>query len=422
MKKKLIIIIISILLLSSCIIFYFFNQKDNNQSPTPVNETDYNLKLIKTVNNNNDKSNYLISPYSIEVALNMLREGANGNTLTEISNVIGNRTINDVIIKDHIGVANALFIKNEYKQYVLNNFMNTMTNKYNSEVLYDEFKTPNVINEWVNNKTNGMIDKILDRIDPDFVLGLANALAIDVEWPSSFECNKTTKDSFTKVDNKKMDTEMMHKSYDDSNAKYLKDDLAEGIILPYIKYNKKTGEIDENGNGLEFIAILPKTDINTYINSLKEDTISNLIATTRESSEELEINLGLPRFKYDYQIEDFIDILKQMGIKDAFSQSTADFSNMMSDSPLYENIYVGEAIHKTHIDLNEKGTKAAAVTYFGMFKNSALIETKEKEIINITFDKPFIYMIRDEKTKEMLFFGVVYEPNKWTGSTCENEQ
>ena len=78
-----------------------------------------------------------------------------------------------------------------------------------------------------------------------------------------------------------------------------------------------------------------------------------------------------------------------------------------------------EAIHKTHIDLNENGTKAAAVTYFGMFKNTS-IEPKEKEIINIEFNKPFIYIIRDPKTNEMLFFGVVYEPNKWIDSTCEN--
>ena len=85
------------------------------------------------------------------------------------------------------------------------------------------------------------------------------------------------------------------------------------------------------------------------------------------------------------------------------------------------NVYVGEAIHKTHIELNEVGTKAAAITYFGMFKNSALIEPNEYETIDINFNKPFIYMIREASTKEILFFGTVYEPNIWKGSTCNNK-
>ena len=80
------------------------------------------------------------------------------------------------------------------------------------------------------------------------------------------------------------------------------------------------------------------------------------------------------------------------------------------------NLYVSDAIHKTHIDLNEKGTKAAAVTYFGLCKSTGII--KEKKSVNIKFYKPFMYMIRDKDTNEMLFFGVVYKPNKWMGSTC----
>ena len=84
------------------------------------------------------------------------------------------------------------------------------------------------------------------------------------------------------------------------------------------------------------------------------------------------------------------------------------------------NVYVGEAIHKTHIDLNEKGTKAAAITYFGMFKNSAMIEEEKYDTIDIKFNKPFIYMIREINTKEILFFGTVYESNIWKGTTCEN--
>ena len=112
--------------------------------------------------------------------------------------------------------------------------------------------------------------------------------------------------------------------------------------------------------------------------------------------------------------------MKKLGIIQAFDPNNANFSNIMDKNSVIDNLYVGEAIHKTHIDLNEKGTKAAAITYFGMFKNTSIII--EKENIEIEFNRPFIYIIKDSKTNEMLFFGVVYEPNKWNGSTCSNEE
>ena len=113
-----------------------------------------------------------------------------------------------------------------------------------------------------------------------------------------------------------------------------------------------------------------------------------------------------------------MDILKNMGIKEIFDSEKADLTNIIERNETTDNIFVGEVIHKTHIDLNEKGTKAAAVTYAGIFSNGAMLEEKRK--VNIIFNKPFIYMIRDNETKEILFFGTIYEPNKWNGSTCSN--
>ena len=92
----------------------------------------------------------------------------------------------------------------------------------------------------------------------------------------------------------------------------------------------------------------------------------------------------------------------------------------MKKSDMDDNLYVGTTIHKTYIDLNEKGTKAAAVTFFGIDSYAAL--PQDKEIVNIEFNRPFVYMIRDAKTKEMLFFGAVYEPNLWDGKTCSNKE
>jgi serine protease inhibitor len=364
-------------------------KKDKVELPDVEISDNFNMNLIKLTRR---KQNYLISPYSIEIALNMLNDGANEKTKEEISRVLPDRKINDVSIKNRIKIANALFIKDEYKNKVKDEYKNELERTYDSEILYDKFKTPDVINDWVNKKTDGMITKILDKIDPDFAIGLANAVAIDVNWASEFECTSTTKEEFTKVDNKKIDVEMMHKSYKSGGFKYLKSSDATGIIIPYKSYDKKTGEEDyQNGSYLEFIGILPNESVEDYIVNLTEDKLNGLIDSGKPASNKYQINLSLPRFKYEYEIPNFKEVLMGMGIKSAFSENEADFSNIIHKKDMKNNLYIGDAIHKTYIDLNEKGTKAAAVTFFGL--NSAMMIEDEKEEVDIKFNKPFIYII-----------------------------
>lgn len=412
MKKSLFIIFIlfiSIFVCTSCF-------KENNRKYNTKNG--FNIKLIKSTIK---KENYLISPYSIEIALNMLKEGANGNTKDEIEKVLPNRKISDISIKNRVNIANSLFIKDKYKNTIKKDFKIALVDSYDSEVLYDEFKTPDVINEWVNKKTDGMIKKIINKMDDNFVLGVANAIAVDVEWAKQFDCNDTTKEKFTKDNGKTINVEMMHNSYTTDSYKYLESKDAKGIIIPYKSYDSKTGKIDyDNGRNLEFIGILPNKSVEEYIKDLTEDSLNNLIKSASGASSTYEIKLSLPRFKYEYSVDNFKDSLVKLGIKDAFDQYNADFSGIMKKSDMDDNLYVGTAIHKTYIDLNEKGTKAAAVTFFGIDSYAAL--PQDKEIVNVEFNRPFVYMIRDTKTKEMLFFGAVYEPNLWDGKTCSNKE
>lgn len=412
MKKSLFIIFIlfiSIFVCTSCF-------KENNKKYNTKNG--FNIKLIKSTIK---KENYLISPYSIEIALNMLKEGANGNTKDEIEKVLPNRKISDISIKNRLNIANSLFIKDKYKNTIKKDFKIALVDSYDSEILYDEFMTPDVINEWVNKKTDGMIKKIINKIDDNFVLGVANAIAVDVEWAKQFDCNDTTKEKFTKDNGKTINVEMMHNSYTTDSYKYLESKDAKGIIIPYKSYDSKIGKIDyDNGRNLEFIGILPNKSVEEYIKDLTEDGLNNLIKSASSASSTYEIKLSLPRFKYEYSVDNFKDSLVKLGIKDAFDQYNADFSGIMKKSDMDDNLYVGTAIHKTYIDLNEKGTKAAAVTFFGIDSYAAL--PQDKEIVNIEFNRPFVYMIRDTKTKEMLFFGAVYEPNLWDGKTCSNKE
>ena len=406
-KRSVLIIIIMVVALVSIISSREKRAREKKEKDIVVETTgNYNIDIIKEFNASANKTNYLLSPYNIEIALNMLREGADGKTKEELDKVLGNRSITDLSLKDKIGIANAVFIKDEYKNNVKKDFYSILTTKYHSEVIYDEFRSPDKINNWVKEKTNGMIEKILDQMSSDFVMGLGSALAIDVKWENKFECDKTYGEEFTKIDNNKLNVEMMHKTYE-GEAKYLKTDEVEGIVIPYEKGDNSNIE-------LEFIGLLPKDDVDSFINQLTKDKLDNILNSKRETSDSFNINLSLPRFKYDYDEKKFIEVLENIGIKEAFNPETANFKKMIE---IAENVYVGEAIHKTHIELNESGTKAAAVTYFGMFKNSAMMPG-EVETVDIKFNKPFVYMIREKNTGEILFFGAVYEPNLWNGSTC----
>lgn len=420
MNKKFNFAVISILSTLICIgIIVFgltYTKNGSKKKNTENKETDsFNIKLIKALN---VKKNYLVSPYSIEIALNMLNEGANGNTKEQIDSLLPDRKINDVSIKNRVNVANAVFIKDKYKKIVKDSFKNKLVKDYNSDVLYDIFNTPTVINNWVNEQTDGMIKKVVDELSDDFVLGLANAVAIDVDWLYAFDCSDTKGEEFTKADGKKINVEMMHDSYKKEDIKYLESDDAKGIILPYKSYNTKTGDIADDGEpSLEFIGILPNKDVNTYINSLTDKDLDKLISSAKSASSKYEIRLSLPRFNYEYDVNKFGDKLSDLGIKDAFDPDKANFSKIADKKDLDGNLYVSTAVHKTYIDLNEKGTKAAAVTFFGLDSFMAAPDN-DKEVVEVKFNKPFIYMIRDTKSKEVLFFGAVYEPNIWTGTTC----
>ena len=419
MNKKSIISIILIVLGIALIVTGFVLFKDDDNNPEPANPNDpnepvknnenYNSSIIKAVNKKSEKSNYLISPYSIEIALNMLKESTNNNTQKEIASVVPERTIK-YFTGDKVITSNGTFIKNNYKNLVIPKFTNTMKNTYKAELIYDDFTTPDPINNWVNEKTKGMIPKLIDRIDPQFMFGVINALVLDLKYQDKFICANTNKERFTKVDGLHMDVYMMNKTYD-YGATYVKGDDYEAISIPYEQ---------DGDNEFELIAI-NTNDIDKFINNLTDEKIKNIMNNGIKASDNNKIILKLPKFSYEYELQTpkFKEVLMELGIKEVFGTSP-DFTNFITkeDQSKYGIIpELGEAIHKTYIDLNEEGTKAAAVTAF-------LVNDKSSMPTNVTyykisFDKPFIYLIREKTSNELLFFGVIYEPTKWNGNTCQ---
>jgi len=113
--------------------------------------------------------------------------------------------------------------------------------------------------------------------------------------------------------------------------------------------------------------------------------------------------------------------MQNLGINKAFDKENADFGAMVNlEGSNYENFYIGKVLQKTHIELNEKGTKAAAVSALGGMATSAIDDT-EYNYYRVDFNKPFVFLIRDKASQEVIFEGIVETPEEWSGSTCSDE-
>jgi serine protease inhibitor len=348
----------------------------------------------------NDKKNMIYSPLSIKYALNLLKEGANGNTKIQLEQVIGNQNLTKYNnIDQRLSLANGVYIRDTYAKNVKEDYKKILTEKYNAEINYDSFSSANNINSWIQNKTLGIIKNMLrDETvqNPDNKMLLINALAIDMEWENRFDSEKTGGSDFYLEDGSTMNATTMHMKNSSDSISYYKDKNITALTMNLKEYNDTQ---------LEFVAIMPEKNLSEYIETFTMDEFDNIIKKSKLASKTKNgVNISIPRFSFDYDLKLKKDLIK-LGITDAFDSKLADFSKM-SDNYLY----VSDALHKANIDFTEKGVKAAAVTVIYMFSGAILEEDKP---IEINIDKPFLYIIRDKKAGEIWFVGTVYEPNSW---------
>lgn len=343
-------------------------------------------------------SNTLVSPLSVSLSLSMAANGADGKTLKEMENVLGGGMSIDMLNKylsayaesfytddkNKVKIANSIWYENSFN--VNKNFLQTNANYYNSDVYKQNFnnsKTADMINNWVKDNTDNMIDKIVDKVDSDDVMYLINALVFEAEWEDIYEDISVKDDYFTNLYGERKSVEMMHSG----ESKYISDDKSEGFIKDY------------KGGKYSFAAILPRYDITIveYINSLDGKALLNTI----KNSEDALVEASMPKFSYDCE---FIlnDTLKSLGMQDAFKELQADFSKMGTSD--LGNVFIGKVLHKTHIEVAEKGTKAGAVTAVVTDGAAAAEEQEVKEVI---LNRPFVYMIIDNQTNLPVFMGIV---------------
>ena len=343
--------------------------------------------------------NVIYSPLSIRHGLSLLNAGANGTTKTEIESVLGDAEVAKYQnIPDTLSLANAVFIRDTFKDKVLPTYTETVQNNLGSEVLYDPFTSSANMNNWVSQKTFNLINSIGIEPTQDLEMVLANALAIQMDWEYPFDTDDTHSSTFYKDDGSEIDATTMQQKTFAEDVKYYQDDATTAISMPL---DSTTEDVN-----LDFIAIMPSGNLSDYASSVDQSNVDAIIDSFKPASESKDgVVINIPKFKYDYQL-DFKKDLQTMGIQTAFTND-ADFSNMAS-----KPLYVGEAIHKANIDFSEKGIKAAAITVFAMKDNAALIEEEPHPVV-ITIDHPFLFLIRDVDNGAVWFTGTVHQPNLW---------
>ena len=348
----------------------------------------------------NFKKNMIYSPLSIKYALSMLSEGASGETKAQIDKALNNATLTKYAdIEEHLSLANALFIRNDYN-YVKEEYINNLQYNYGAEIKYDAFNGAGNINSWISSKTFGLLKQVIDDSDigPDTVMAIVNALAIDMEWQHYFE-KELPNQQFTLDSGDKVDATFLYtnvNSYSgENNFKYFKDDTATSIDINLKQYGDTQ---------LDMLIIMPNGKLDSYISgfdSAKFDEVVGKLNTISGNGYDT-LDVYIPKFNYDYKLELQEDLM-DLGITDAFDDTKADFSEMTN---AVEGLHVSKAIHKAKIEVSIAGVKAAAATVFTMDKNSAMI--RENKVDTVRIDKPFMYIIKDSSNNEVWFVGTLY--------------
>jgi serpin B len=355
--------------------------------PAEGSETGFALSFFRSVNEivEYDK-NYVISPYSAGVALSMLAEGAEGQTRVEFDDALNNcifRAIdlggNDTVV---VKSANSLWLDDNFS--VRNRYVGLLQKDFDAFVDVLPFSDPatvKAINNWCSENTNGKIDNIIDKLRPDMVMVLANALYFNAPWVKAFAPEATKEAVFhglagdTKV-------QMMNTKSTFRYAEYMGCQMVE---LPY-----------EGGRYAMYVVLPPRNwDANSIIPHIGEsvyDAAMNMLS-------DREVVLRMPKVKLETSLI-LNEAIQKMGVKSAFT-SAADFKGISAMGPLV----LDQVKQKCYIDIAEKGTEAAAVTVAQIRLTAARPGAQTAAVM--TVDRPYLFFIADHETSNILFAGKV---------------
>jgi len=364
----------------------------------------FGFDFFKKVNSiSGSKTNLMVSPLSVSMALGMTRNGAAGSTLESMTNTLGFSGLTDTEINESyrfiletfntldpkvkLQIANSIWCRNTFSME--QPFVATNQQYFNAEVTPLDFSSPTavkVINDWVKVKTNELIPEIIEVIPVDAVMYLINAVYFKGQWKYQFNKEETLQNPFYLANGTEIQVASMvqHESF-----RYFKGSGFEALELPYNQGNYSMTVLlpDANKTVSDIIPLLSQANWETWSAAFQEK----------------DIQLQLPKFKYKYDEKQMIPILSGMGMGEAFDEYKANFTRINANGGLY----ISRVIHKTFIETNEEGSEAAAATLVELRENS--IGTNAPYFF--TVNRPFIYFIQEKSTGTILFIGVVMNPS-----------
>ena len=357
--------------------------------------TDFAVRLVKACYKTGD--NTLVSPLSVLCALAMTANGADKNTLAQMEEVLGmsKDNLNSFFLSymkslaanknGKLALANSIWFADDSSFEVNRDFLQTNADYFGADLyktVFDHTDAPkDAINNWVKEKTDGMIPEIIDQIPANIVMYLVNALAFDAEWDHIYRQDQVREGQFNNANGQKKTVKFMYSE----EHEYIETAEAIGFIKNYTE-----GEY-------AFVALLPKegSSVADVLAGLDGAGLQKILASPQGAT----VQTSIPVFESGYSAQ-LSDVLAAMGMPDAFDENKADLSKLGKGS---NTLYINRVLHKTYISVNEKGTRAGAATAVEVTTKSAM----PVNIKRVYLDRPFVYMLIDRTTNMPFFIGVM---------------
>ena len=355
--------------------------------------------------NKDSNENLFFSPWSISTAMAMTYEGAKGQTADEIQSVFyfpeDNirrpnfaqmlNTVNKAGGKYELNTANAIWLQEDYP--FLEEYKNIIRRYYLGEIKNLDFVdnpsgSSSEINNWVSKHTNNKINKI---VSPEMFneltrAVLTNALYFKGKWEYQFDREDTKPEDFTLDSREKIMVPMMRLTDDDLDFNYIEVDRVQILEMKY------------QGDKISMLVLLPRNNISHLESILTEEKLQEW----RNQLKPETVYIYMPKYTFEtsYSLSDY---LKSMGMNLPFIWPGADFSGMDGT----EMLYIDKVLHKAYLDVYEEGTEAAAATAVMVGMGEAM-----PHYVEFRADHPFIFIIQERETGNILFLGKVMNPSK----------
>ncbi len=357
--------------------------------------------------------NLFYSPYSISEALAMVYGGARGQTEQQMASGMhyglpqdslhpAFNALDQELAKRadaaqaqgqgfQLNIANATWGQSGFP--FLSTYLDLLAKNYGAGLQTVDFaNNPEAarqdINNWVAKQTKDKIKDIVPQgaIDPLTRMVLANAIYFKASWLYPFDKSATQDAPFTKLDGSQVSVPMM--ALGKENLDYLKGEGYQAVALPYV-----------DGNVSMLLLVPDAGKFEQFENGMDAARLQSILNGLQSS----QVILKVPRFTVESSFS-LADTLSKMGMPDAFNPNQADFSGMDGK----RDLYISSILHKAYASVDETGTEAAAATVAIMTLGAAMPSTP----IELTIDRPFIFVIYDQPTQAMLFAGRIVDPGK----------